>query len=84
LGSEPDISDIHPKLENPIRRDNPKKYTFLSMFESVYFIQEETAVIKVNKIKKNVMNSSIIHEINPSYFAVALKRQKGLKKHLDY
>jgi hypothetical protein len=35
LGSEPDISDIHPKLENPIRRDNPKKYTFLSMFESV-------------------------------------------------
>jgi hypothetical protein len=35
LGSEPDISDIHPKLENPIRRDNPKKNTFLSMFESV-------------------------------------------------
>jgi len=54
------------------------------MFESVYFNQEETAVIKVNKIKKNVMNSSIIHEINPSYFTVALKRQKGLKKHLDY
>ena len=26
------------------------------------------------------MNSSIIHEINPSSFAVALKRQKGLKK----
>jgi len=54
------------------------------MFESVYFNQEETAVIKVNKIKKNVMNSSIIHEINPSSFGVALKRQKGLKKHLDY
>jgi len=54
------------------------------MFESVYFNQEKLAIIKVNKIKKNVMNSSIISDINLSSFAVALKRQKGLKKPLDY